>query len=348
MNKRLLIALAVVLALATSASLVSANAGGLVSYWPFDEGSGSVAHDAVNGIDGTVSGAAWVDGKFGKALSFDGTDDYVNSGAAVDNTVATGVTLEAWIRPAGRQNGGIISNDYTLGNRKGYDFFLWAPHDTYGRLYIDFGNGTACGRTWWAIPDADWYNQWHHVAATWDGSTVKLHVDGSEVGTAALLSGNYSDPTKDTLIGGINYGATLPYCPFNGLIDEVRIWNRALSAEEVAALSVGVGSLEWLPPIALDEWTLNENATLPIKFELYGAGGNLICEDMSPTLRVDGQALDLRFDEGGCYYVANFRPGAAATGLAATVSVSDVEVGVSRAFDVVDAGTPNGRGRRSK
>jgi len=348
-KKRILIALVVVLALAATASLVWANADGLVSYWPFDEEVGTTAYDAVNGNDGTLTNMSppdcWVSGKFGNALSFDGANDYVNCGAAVDDTIATGVTLQAWIEPAGKQRGGIISNDLTYGSMKGYDFFLW-DHDTYGRLYIDFGSG-ALGRAWWTIPGADWYGQWHHVAATWDGSTVKLYVDGSEVATV-LLSGNYSDPGKDTLIGGIYYGA-LPYCPFNGLIDEVGIWNRALTAEEVAALS---GSVEWLPPLALDDWTLNENATLPIKFKLKGMDSSFICTDVSPTLMVDGlldgQPLDVRYDSEGCYYIANFRPGVAADGLTATVSVAGVTVGVSREFDIVDAGTPNGRGRSNK
>jgi len=237
MKKRVLIALVVALALAAIASLVWANMGGLVSYWPFDEEDGTTAQDAVNGNHGTLTNMSppgcWVSGKFGNALSFDGANDYVNCGAAVDNTIATGATLEAWIKPAVQKHGGIISNDLTYGSKKGYDFFLWDAYDPYGRLYIDFGNGTAYGRTWWAIPGADWYGQWHHVAATWDGSTVKLYVDGSEVGTAASLSGPYSDPAKDTLIGGIYYGA-LPYCPFEGLIDEVRIWNRALTPAEIA------------------------------------------------------------------------------------------------------------------
>lgn len=239
MKKRILIALVVVLALAATASVVWAGSVGLVSYWPFDEDDGVTAYDAVNGNHGTLTNMSppvcWVSGKFGNALSFDGANDYVNCGAAVDNTIATGVSLEAWIKPACNQRGGIISNDLTYSSKKGYDFFLWDAYDLYGRLYIDFGNGTALGRTWWTIPGADWYGQWHHVAATWDGSTVKLYVDGSEVATA-LLSGNYSDPGKDTLIGGIYYGA-LPYCPFEGLIDEVGIWNRALTADEIAWLA---------------------------------------------------------------------------------------------------------------
>ena len=286
MKKRMLIALVVVLALAATASVVWANMGGLVSYWPFDEEVGTTAYDAVNDNDGTLTNMSppdcWVSGKFGNALSFDGANDYVNCGAAVDDTIATGVTLQAWIEPAGKQRGGIISNDLTYGSMKGYDFFLW-DHDTYGRLYIDFGSG-ALGRAWWTIPGADWYGQWHHVAATWDGSTVKLYVDGSEVATA-LLSGNYSDPGKDTLIGGIYYGA-LPYCPFEGLIDEVGIWNRALSADEIAALasvdidikpgsdpnSINLGSKGVIPVAIFSTPGFDATQVDPETVELGGAG----------------------------------------------------------------------------
>lgn len=266
MKKRILIALVVVLALAATVSVVWANGSGLVSYWPFDEEDGTTAHDAVNGNDGTLTNmtppGCWVSGKFGNALSFDGANDYVNCGAAVDNTIATGATLEAWIKPAVQKHAGIISNDYTLGNKKGYDFFLWNASDPHGRLYIDFGNGAAVGRTWWAIPGADWYGQWHHVAATWDGSTVRLYVDGSEVATA-LLSGNYSDPGKDTLIGGIYYG-TLPYCPFDGLIDEVGIWNRALSAEEIAFLALPDVSIDIKPGSEPNSINLGSNGVIPV------------------------------------------------------------------------------------
>ncbi|MCH8329368.1 MAG: hypothetical protein IIB81_03165, partial [Nanoarchaeota archaeon] len=77
------------------------------------------------------------------AVDFDGTDDYVNVGAAVDDGITTAVTLEAWIKPDLEQRGGIISNDIGA-SKKGYDFFLWDT-GTYGRLYLDFGKGVSAG-----------------------------------------------------------------------------------------------------------------------------------------------------------------------------------------------------------
>jgi hypothetical protein len=165
-----------------------------------------------------------VPGKLHNALSFDGVDDYVDCAAAVDDSITSGVTLEAWINPAVQQNGGIISNDITSSSKMGYDFFLWNT-GTYGRLYIDFGNGSALGRTYWDIPSSGWYNQWHHVAATWDGSNIKLYVDGSQVAAVSYI-GTYSDPGKNTFIGAINH-LTPAYSYFDGLIDEVRIWETA-------------------------------------------------------------------------------------------------------------------------
>ena len=72
---------------------------GLVGGWHFDEGSGSVAKDSSgNGNDGTIHGATWVDGKFGKALSFDGEDDYVSVTTPLTNVENT-FTMELWVYP---------------------------------------------------------------------------------------------------------------------------------------------------------------------------------------------------------------------------------------------------------
>lgn len=106
-------------------------------------------------------------------------------------------------------------------------------------------------------------------------------------------------------------------------------------------------SLLWLPPISLPEWTLNEKATLPIKFQLDDPRtGELICEDMNPTLTVyfdtASDVLDLRFDSEACHYIANFRP--TNTGEhSAEVTLNGVQLG-SIPFEVREAGTPNGRG----
>jgi len=95
MKKRVLIALVVVLALVATASVVWA-AGGLVSYWPFE----GTADDVVNANHGTIHGGpGFIDGKFGQALSFDGTNDYVSVDDSASLNFGTGdFTIGAWIK----------------------------------------------------------------------------------------------------------------------------------------------------------------------------------------------------------------------------------------------------------
>lgn len=205
---------------------IKKHAWGLVGEWLFDEGAGSIAYDTSGFThDGTLVGSpTWSDGKVGQALTFDGSS-YVDLGIEVDDVIQDGVTLEAWIKPAVKQNGGILSSDITDSSKKGFDFFLWSAYDPYGRIYIDCGAGASRGRKYWTIPSMEWYDNWHHVAATWDGATIKLYVDGADVGTLAF-SGEYAEPGKAALIGAINYLAVRYH--FVGTIDEVRIWNKAL------------------------------------------------------------------------------------------------------------------------
>ena len=343
MKKRMLIALIAVLALTATASVVWANGGGLVSYWPFDEGSGTTANDAVNGNDGMINGATYTTDKapvIGNdyALAFDG-NDYVrvlDSGTLEPTTV----TVAAWVKAPSSPG----SNRYILG--KGGQACSAASYALYtrgGGLYFYVYNPATSYRLSPGAGTWVWDGEWHHVVGTYDGSYVRLYVDGAEIGTGTPTSiaiGYGLTPTDDFFVGA--YGGTCDLY-FNGLIDEVGIWNRALSADEVAALSVGVGSVVWLPPIVLDDWTLNENATLPIKFQLYGVYGNLLCNDLMPTLQVNGETLDLRFDSTECYYISNFRP--TSSGLhTAFISLDSVQLG-SQGFEVVEPGKANGRGR---
>ena len=268
----------------TAVNAVTLN-DGLVSYWNFDESSGP-AIDNANDNDGALQGDATRSADKPiipsniSSLSLDGAGDYVDCGSAVDSGITTGITLEAWIKPTARQNGGIISSDITYSSKKGYDFFLWSAGGSYGRLYIDFGNGSTLGRTFWDIPGSDWYGQWHQVAATWNGSTIKLYSDGVKVSEVAF-SGTYSDPGKNTFIGAINYLTPASYY-FNRFIDEVRIYNRALNPDEISALAdyANFGITSLTPPEAFNPVGIEHTVTatldpdlsfVPVLFEVTGA-----------------------------------------------------------------------------
>jgi hypothetical protein len=230
--------------------LTKGPAPNLVGLWHLDEGMGAttVADSSGNGNTGTVVGATTgVAGTFGKALSFDGVDDYVDCGEAVDNSITTALTIEVWLNyntPA--QRGGILSNDIPFLSKKGFNLGLWDD----GKIYWDVGNGTALGRTSYAMPDSGW----HHVVGTWDGSTVTLYVDGASVGTASL-SGSYAGPNQRLWIGKCNNVShpTHNY-PFNGLIDEVRIWSSALTAAQLGDTTPPVVKISFPIPDGLVDW----------------------------------------------------------------------------------------------
>ena len=195
-------------------------APGIVAAYSFDEGLGSTAVDASgNGHPGAIVGAAWTTGgRYGGALSFDGTDDYVGLGS-LGTFYQGGFTLQAWVQKATGK-----SDVAVVGTWAGSGPMLWVDHlasryhlTLNGGLssYLDSGQNPVLGI-------------WQHVAATYDGSTARYYIDGVQVASRAVGSGaGASDVWR---IGA--YGSS-PGGFFDGLIDDVRIYDRALSAAEV-------------------------------------------------------------------------------------------------------------------
>ena len=207
-------------------SAASASAGGLVAAYNFEEASGATVVDVSGkGNHGTVSGATRTTaGKFGRALSFDGVDDWVtiNDSASLDLT--NGMTLEAWVYPTDTMSGW-----QTVLNKE--------QPDGFGAAYYLAANSDL-NQPEVAVYTTDWYklyggpalsaNKWVHLVGTYDGSTMKLYVNGSQVSSQQQAGG--IDVTNGVLrIGGNSYWGEF----FKGRIDEIRIYNRALSATEI-------------------------------------------------------------------------------------------------------------------
>jgi hypothetical protein len=196
-----------------------------IAAYSFDAGEGAVAEDLFGEHDGSIEGAGWFDnGKYGKALSFDGENDCVTVADAEDLQLTEDFTLEAWVKP--KDDG---SSEPILFKEKPY-------FGAYGLYYGLEGEGDMeglIGDEWEFVRAVDGADQeqnvWVHVALTYDGANMRLYIDGELIDTSAAHG---VEPSS----GDLSIGCSQEFGDnFDGLIDEVRVYNRALGAGEVAA-----------------------------------------------------------------------------------------------------------------
>ena len=203
-------------------TVANVTPAGLVAAFGFEEGTGtSVADSSGRGNNGTVSGAAWVQGRFGSALSFDGVNDMVTVLDSASLDLSTGMTLEAWVNP--RALNGYVT--LLMKERPGHlAYALYASTDT-GRASGEIATiGNFDTRSLSPLP----LNTWTHIAVTYNGTALTLYVNGGAVSTRAV-TGTILQSANPLRIGGnLIWGEY-----FNGIIDEVRIYNRALTAVEI-------------------------------------------------------------------------------------------------------------------
>lgn len=203
---------------------------GLVGFWPLTDGTGSTAKDITsNANDGTESGGvSWASTDIGAAASFDGVDDYFNCGQDASLDITGDVTITAWVKPDTVTGAG-----YIAAKASGSAFQYLIYRNNYN---FRFGIGNSSAAIQVVTAGSITLGQWYFVVGKLSSTTMSIECyaeDGTSSSNSASITGTGIDTVAiDVNIGARANGANL----FDGNIQNVRVYNRALSATEVATL----------------------------------------------------------------------------------------------------------------
>jgi hypothetical protein len=208
---------------------VSANyEEGLVAYWNFDEGNASIAYDSSgNNNHGVLYGPSWTTGISGSALELDGVNDYASVPDSSSLDITDNITIEAWVYPYSMSWVAPLISKGT--NSSNYGYYL-----ATGQYYADgcgsfklHSNGT---KTLWLYSSQPLTTgQWNHVVGVRAGTSASIYINGMISDAGICFAGPIQ--TNDL---SVEFGTHSDYSVFfHGILDEVRIYNRALTAHEI-------------------------------------------------------------------------------------------------------------------
>jgi hypothetical protein len=283
-------------------------ADGMVSSWAFNEDAGIVAHDSVGSNNGTLNGPVWTSGVTGGALQFDGNNDYVNCGNDASLNITDNITISAWINGSGTGKIVMKARDgYTHGN---YDL----TKDRFV-LYVDnlgYPNGYK------ALTFSSPNNVWTHIVATYDGDWMRVFVDGQQVASRQIGAHTIDTNSQNLGIGASLRPGYVGTSPFYGLIDEVRIYDRALPLDVLTAPTITyvvspLDGTKVLPFDFLSEDLISDTITImatpgeyePASFVLYSRDDlndlTLTVSDLTCTTgTISSSSIDLKVVK--CWY----------------------------------------------
>lgn len=202
----------------------------IVGDWHLDENAGTKAYDSSGHANtGTLSGASWSGGKYNPALSFDGVNDYVQILGSDSLNITGNITLEAWINPASTIDSS--NSNMRVVDKQGAYYLLFDYPSSDGKMkfvlriggsYVNVSSATS---SWSA-------GTWYHIAGTYNGSVMKVYVNGTLENSKAQAGSIQTSGYK--LFFGTRANSSVPTnMYFNGTIDEVRIYPVVLSGAEI-------------------------------------------------------------------------------------------------------------------
>jgi hypothetical protein len=212
--------------IAVTLNVVPPASSGLVGAWGFNEASGGTVTDASgNGNTGTIANATrTTSGKFGGALSFNGTNAMVTVPDSASLDFTSGMTLEAWVNPTAV---GTAWRCVLLKEQPAELIYALYAGNSKGKAATDVFTNADIGLSGTANTAL---NAWTHLAATYDGTTLRLYVNGVQAASKAV-TGAIKTSNGVLRIGGNSIWGEW----FAGLIDEVRVYNKALTAAQIQA-----------------------------------------------------------------------------------------------------------------
>jgi len=211
---------------------------GLVGYWDMDQSSlkssTTIADKSPSGNTGTLVGSPTFTtdqhGQANRAMSFNGTSQYIDTGASSTLDGFTTMSISSWFKTS-TEDMGVLVGKHPGGSGP---YYLGGGTNISGLNTIRFMMSNSSGiRVNYDVSNSSYYNgSWHFLVGVYDGSTMYIYFDGTPIGLTTTQTGSVRSMTSNFIIGDWQGHSN----KFNGSIADVRIYNRALSASEVKAL----------------------------------------------------------------------------------------------------------------
>jgi len=254
----------------------------LISYYRFDDDeSNTDVIDSFGGKNGTATAdtdTMSTTGKLNKALNFDGTETVVVSDDDVFD--ANNISVAFWMKTSSSDEMEVVRKWESLSDQRSWAIWIDSSNKVRFRVSTDGDNNAINAKSTTSIND----NAWHHIVCTFDGSNVKIYFDGVLEGTDSI-SGDLFSSTSDIKFGD----SFLVANNFTGDLDDVRIYSKGLSDDEILAIYNSGNGTEDVSPIVtadqLSEFPERELSSSPIDWDLDLNGKKVLFRNIGLILK---------------------------------------------------------------